>query len=44
VLSIEKPVGLLGYAPAYEPDAAILESLRRLLENGELTLERPLIV
>lgn len=44
VLSIEKPVSLLGYAPSYEPDAAILESLRWLLENGELTLERPLIV
>lgn len=34
--SIEKASALLGYAPAYEPDAAVLESLRWLVQHDEL--------
>lgn len=42
VLSIEKTVDLLGYAPAYEPDAAVLESLRWLIDHDELAVDRTL--
>lgn len=42
VFSIEKARTLLGYAPAFEPDAAILESVRLLVERGELPVEAPL--
>ncbi|GAA1680931.1 hypothetical protein GCM10009830_30030 [Glycomyces endophyticus] len=44
VCSIEKARALLGYAPAYEPDAAILESVRWLIEHGRIEVERPLAV
>ncbi|RRR96809.1 NAD-dependent epimerase/dehydratase family protein [Glycomyces terrestris] len=44
VCSIEKARTLLGYAPAYEPDAAILESVRWLIEHDRLGVERPLAV
>lgn len=44
VLSIEKSRALLGYAPAWEPEDAILESVRWLIEHGELTVENPLLV
>ncbi|MEU6249472.1 NAD(P)-dependent oxidoreductase [Glycomyces sp. NPDC047010] len=44
VLSIEKARTLLGYAPAYEPDAAILEAVRWLVEHDRLAVERPLAV
>ncbi|MEU5870964.1 NAD(P)-dependent oxidoreductase [Glycomyces sp. NPDC047369] len=44
VLSIEKGRALLGYAPAYEPDAAILEAVRWLVEHDRLDVERPLAV
>ncbi|THV41507.1 NAD-dependent epimerase/dehydratase family protein [Glycomyces buryatensis] len=44
VCSIEKARTLLGYAPAYEPDAAILESVRWLIEHGRIDVERPLAV
>lgn len=40
--SIDKAVRLLGYAPRYEPDQAILESVRWLIEHGELRVARPL--
>lgn len=42
VFSIDKAKSLLGYAPAYEPDAAILESVRRLIDDGELAVAGPL--
>ncbi|GAB3999565.1 NAD-dependent epimerase/dehydratase family protein [Nocardioides marmoraquaticus] len=40
-LSIEKGRRLLGYAPAYEPDAAVLESLQWLVDHDRLDLPRP---
>lgn len=42
VFSIEKAKSALGYAPAYEPERAILESVRWLIENGELEVDKPL--
>lgn len=39
--SIEKARTVLGYAPRYEPEAAVLESVRRLIEHGELEVARP---
>jgi nucleoside-diphosphate-sugar epimerase len=44
VLSIEKSCDLLGYAPAWEPEDAILESVRWLIEHGQLNVENPLTV
>ncbi|SDD77555.1 NAD-dependent epimerase/dehydratase family protein [Glycomyces harbinensis] len=44
VCSIEKARTLLGYAPAYEPDAAILESLRWLIEHDRIDVEHSLVV
>lgn len=44
VFSIEKARSRLGYAPAYEPEQAILESVRWLIEHGELEVARPLRV
>jgi nucleoside-diphosphate-sugar epimerase len=41
--SIEKAKSLLGYAPRYEPEAAVLESVRWLIEHDELKVARPLI-
>jgi len=43
-LSIDKPKSLLGYAPAYEPEEAVLESVRWLIENDQLDVARPLTV
>jgi nucleoside-diphosphate-sugar epimerase len=40
-LSIEKAARLLGYAPRYEPDAAVLESVRWLIEHDQLGVARP---
>jgi nucleoside-diphosphate-sugar epimerase len=42
--SIDKARTLLSYAPAYEPDAAILESVRWLLDHGQLPVANPLTV
>jgi nucleoside-diphosphate-sugar epimerase len=42
-LTIEKSKELLGYSPAYEPEAAILESVRWLIENGRLEVARPMV-
>ncbi|WP_037570332.1 NAD-dependent epimerase/dehydratase family protein [Phaeacidiphilus oryzae] len=42
--SIEKARTRLGYAPRYEPDAAVLESVRRLIAREELKVARPLCV
>jgi nucleoside-diphosphate-sugar epimerase len=42
--SIEKARRLLGYAPAYEPEAAILESVGWLIGHGQLQVANPLTV
>ncbi|WP_433341641.1 NAD-dependent epimerase/dehydratase family protein [Micromonospora sp. CA-111912] len=42
--SIEKARTLLGYAPRYEPQAAVLESVRWLIDHDELEVARPLTV
>lgn len=44
VFSIEKARALLGFAPAYEPERAILEAVRWLIEHDELEVEGPLVV
>jgi len=43
-LTIDKATSLLGYAPGYEPEDAILESVRWLVEHDELKVSRPLAV
>src|SRR5262249_50505766 len=43
-VSIEKAKALLGYTPMYQPETAILESIRWLVENGKLKVARPLAV
>jgi nucleoside-diphosphate-sugar epimerase len=42
--TIEKASTLLGYAPRYEPETAVLESVRWLIEHDELEVARPLMV
>lgn len=42
--TIEKAKSLLGYAPRYEPDEAVLESVRWLIEHDQLSVARPLEV
>jgi nucleoside-diphosphate-sugar epimerase len=42
--SIDKARALLGYAPAYEPDQAVLESVRWLVEHEQLEVASPLKV
>jgi nucleoside-diphosphate-sugar epimerase len=42
--TIEKAKARLGYNPAYEPEQAVLESLRWLIDNGELETPNPLKV
>ncbi|NUQ88065.1 MAG: NAD(P)-dependent oxidoreductase [Glycomyces artemisiae] len=44
VLSIEKARTLIDYAPAYQPDEAILEAVRWLIDHDRLEVERPLAV
>ncbi|MEU1473851.1 NAD(P)-dependent oxidoreductase [Streptomyces sp. NPDC005760] len=41
--TIEKARTLLGYAPRYEPEAAVRESISRLIETGELKVAGPLV-
>jgi nucleoside-diphosphate-sugar epimerase len=43
-MSIDKARDLLGYAPRYEPEDAILEAVRWLIDNGQLDVARPLAV
>ncbi|MEV7630883.1 hypothetical protein AB0N64_00575 [Microbacterium sp. NPDC089318] len=43
VFSIEKARTLLGYEPRYEPEEAILEAMRWLIEHGRLEVAAPLI-
>jgi len=40
--SIDKARALLGYAPRYEPEDAVLESVRWLVEHGQLDVAVPL--
>ncbi|MFC0430715.1 NAD(P)-dependent oxidoreductase [Kutzneria buriramensis] len=42
--AIEKARTLLGYAPRYEPEAAVLESVHWLVDHGELDVARSLVV
>lgn len=42
--SIDKARRLLGYAPAFEPDAAVLESIRWLIDHHQLKVAQPLAV
>jgi nucleoside-diphosphate-sugar epimerase len=44
VASIEKARTLLGYRPRYEPDAAVLEAVRWLVDHGRLDVANPLVV
>jgi nucleoside-diphosphate-sugar epimerase len=44
VFSIDKARNLLGYEPAYEPEQAILESVRWLIEHEQLDVAGPLIL
>ncbi|MFT4166180.1 MAG: hypothetical protein QM650_13155 [Microlunatus sp.] len=44
VFTIEKARTLLGYAPRYEPEQAILESVRWLIANDQLEVANPLAV
>jgi len=41
-LSIDKARERLGYTPRYEPEAAILQSVRRLIDEGRLDVAAPL--
>ncbi len=40
--SVAKAQALLGYAPRHTPEQAILESVRWLVDHGELTVPTPL--
>jgi nucleoside-diphosphate-sugar epimerase len=42
--SIDKARTLLGYAPRYEPEEAVLESVRWLIDHGQLDVAGPLRV
>src|SRR5919107_3563134 len=42
--SIEKARTLLGYAPRYEPEDAVLESVRSLIDKDQLDVPNPLTV
>jgi nucleoside-diphosphate-sugar epimerase len=42
--SIDKARRLLGYAPAFEPEAAVLDGIRWLIEHDQLEVANPLIV
>ena len=41
--SIDKARSVLGYAPRYQPEDAILESIRWLAEHGRLEVANPLV-
>jgi nucleoside-diphosphate-sugar epimerase len=42
--SIDKARTLLGYTPEYEPEDAVLESVRWLIDHGQLDVANPLTV
>ncbi|NQD89107.1 NAD-dependent epimerase/dehydratase family protein [Paenarthrobacter sp. CM16] len=39
-MSIHKATSLIGYAPHYEPEQAVLESVRWLIDNGQLNVPK----
>jgi nucleoside-diphosphate-sugar epimerase len=43
-VSIDKARRLIGYAPRYEPEQAVLEAVRWLIDNGQLEVANPLTV
>ena len=42
--SIEKARTLLGYTPAFEPEAAVLDGIRWLIDHDQLEVANPLII
>ena len=42
--SIEKARTLLGYTPAFEPEAAVLDGIRWLIDHDRLNVANPLVV
>jgi hypothetical protein len=42
--SIEKARTVLGYSPAFEPEAAALDGIRWLIDHNQLEVANPLIV
>lgn len=42
--SIDKARRLIGYTPRYEPEQAVLEAVRWLVDNGQLEVTNPLTV
>ena len=42
--SIEKARTQLGYSPAFEPEAAVLDGVRWLIDHDQLDVANPLIV
>jgi nucleoside-diphosphate-sugar epimerase len=42
--SIEKAKALIEYAPRYEPDEAVLEAVRWLIDHDQIEVDRPLVV
>ncbi len=43
-VSIDKARRLIGYAPRYEPEQAVLEAVRWLIDNGRIEVANPLVV
>jgi nucleoside-diphosphate-sugar epimerase len=43
-VSIDKARRLIGYTPRYEPEEAVLEAVRWLIDNGQLEVANPLTV
>ena len=41
---IEKARTLLGYAPTFEPEAAVLDGIRWLIDHDRLKVANPLII
>jgi nucleoside-diphosphate-sugar epimerase len=41
-LTIDKAIRLFGYAPRYEPEQAVLESVDWLIEHDQIDVARPL--
>jgi nucleoside-diphosphate-sugar epimerase len=42
--SIEKARTLLGYTPAFEPEAAVLDGIRWLIDHDQLEVANPLVI
>jgi nucleoside-diphosphate-sugar epimerase len=42
--SIDKARTLIGYTPRFEPEDAVLESVRWLIDHGQLDVANPLTV